>query len=56
MAHSESRAGGDGKSALSFDATRPIEPLDASRFAQTSGNFVAGQIQLDSQRFMQKQS
>src|SRR5436309_9513828 len=37
-----SRAGGDGKSALSFDATRPIEPLDASRFAQTSGNFVAG--------------
>ncbi len=34
-----------------FDATRPIAPLDPNRFAQTSGNFVAGQIQLDSQRF-----
>lgn len=35
----------------SFDATRPIPPLDPNRFAQSSGNFVAGQIQLDSQRF-----
>jgi hypothetical protein len=34
-----------------FDATRPIAPLDPNRFAQTSGNFVAGQIQLDSQKF-----
>ena len=34
-----------------FDATQPIPPLDPSRFAQSSGNFVAGQIQLDSQRF-----
>jgi len=34
-----------------FDATKPIAPLDPNRFAQTSGNFVAGQIQLDSQRF-----
>lgn len=38
-------------SVSSFDATRPIPPLDPSRFAQSSGNFVAGQIQLDSQRF-----
>ncbi|HMC10420.1 MAG TPA: hypothetical protein VKH44_03985 [Pirellulaceae bacterium] len=35
----------------SFDATQPIAPLDPNRFAQSSGNFVAGQIQLDSQRF-----
>jgi hypothetical protein len=35
----------------SFDATQPIPPLDPNRFAQSSGNFVAGQIQLDSQRF-----
>ena len=34
-----------------FDATRPIAPLDPNRFAQSSGNFVAGQIQLDSQRY-----
>lgn len=34
-----------------FDATKPIAPLDPNRFAQSSGNFVAGQIQLDSQRF-----
>jgi hypothetical protein len=34
-----------------FDATQPIAPLDPNRFAQSSGNFVAGQIQLDSQRF-----
>jgi hypothetical protein len=34
-----------------FDATQPIPPLDPNRFAQSSGNFVAGQIQLDSQRF-----
>jgi hypothetical protein len=36
----------------SFDATQPIAPLDPNRFAQSSGNFVAGQIQLDSQRFL----
>jgi hypothetical protein len=36
----------------SFDATQPIPPLDPSRFAQSSGNFVAGQIQLDTQRFL----
>lgn len=35
-----------------FDATRPIAPLDPNRFAQSSGNFVVGQIQLDSQRFV----
>jgi len=35
----------------SFDATRPIAPLDPNRFAQSSANFVAGQIQLDTQRF-----
>jgi hypothetical protein len=35
-----------------FDPTRPIAPLDPARLAQSSGNFVAGQIQLDSQRFM----
>ena len=34
-----------------FDATQPIAPLDPNRFAQSSANFVAGQIQLDSQRF-----
>jgi hypothetical protein len=34
-----------------FDATRPIAPLDPNRFAQSSANFVAGQIQLDTQRF-----
>lgn len=40
------------RSSLSaFDATQPIAPLDPNRFAQSSGNFVAGQIQLDSQRF-----
>jgi hypothetical protein len=35
-----------------FDATRPIAPLDPNRFAQSSANFVAGQIQLDTQRFL----
>jgi len=35
-----------------FDATQPIPPLDPNRFAQSSGNFVAGQIQLDTQRFL----
>jgi hypothetical protein len=35
----------------SFDATKPIAPLDPSRFAQSSGNFVAGQVKLESQRF-----
>jgi hypothetical protein len=35
-----------------FDATKPIAPLDPTRFAQSSGNFVAGQIQLDTQRFL----
>jgi hypothetical protein len=39
------------RAAGAFDATQPITPLDPSRFAQSSGNFVAGQIQLDSQRF-----
>lgn len=39
-----------------FDATRPIAPLDPNRFAQSSGNFVAGQIQLDSQRFISSAS
>jgi hypothetical protein len=39
-----------------FDASRPIAPLDPNRFAQTSGNFVAGQIQLDSQRFFNSAS
>jgi|EndMetStandDraft_3_1072993.scaffolds.fasta_scaffold274698_2 hypothetical protein len=34
-----------------FDATRPIAPLDPNRFAQSSGNFVVSQIQMDSQRF-----
>jgi hypothetical protein len=34
-----------------FDATQPIPPLDPNRFQQSSANFVAGQIQLDSQRF-----
>ena len=34
-----------------FDATRPITPLDPNRFAQSSGNFVVSQIQLDSQRY-----
>lgn len=38
-----------------FDATRPIAPLDPSRFAQSSANFVAGQIQLDSQRFFRNE-
>jgi hypothetical protein len=37
--------------ATAFDATRPIAPLDPNRFAQSSGNFVAGQIQLDSQKY-----
>jgi hypothetical protein len=37
--------------AAAFDATRPLAPLDPNRLAQSSGNFVAGQIQLDSQRF-----
>jgi hypothetical protein len=36
----------------SFDATRPIAPLDPNRFAQTSASFVAGQIQLDTQRLL----
>jgi hypothetical protein len=35
-----------------FDATQPIPPLDPNRFAQSSANFVAGQIQLDTQRFL----
>jgi len=34
-----------------FDATRPIAPLDPNRFAQSSGNFVVSQIQMDSQRY-----
>jgi hypothetical protein len=34
-----------------FDARRPIAPLDPNRFAQSSANFVAGQIELDTQRF-----
>jgi hypothetical protein len=38
-----------------FDANKPITPLDPNRFQQSSGNFVAGQIQLDSQRFFQSQ-
>jgi hypothetical protein len=38
-----------------FDATKPIAPLDPNRFQQSAGNFVAGQIQLDSQRFFQSQ-
>jgi hypothetical protein len=41
--------GGSGSG--TFDATRPIAPLDPNRFQQSSANFVAGQIQLDSQRF-----
>jgi hypothetical protein len=36
----------------SFDPTRPIAPLDPNRFAQSSANFVTGQIQLDTQRFL----
>jgi hypothetical protein len=40
----------------SFDFTRPIAPLDPSRFAQSSANFVAGQIQLDTQRFLASQT
>jgi hypothetical protein len=40
----------------SFDATRPIAPLDPNRFHQSSANFVAGQIQLESQRFLQSES
>jgi len=39
-----------------FDPSRPIAPLDPKRFGQSSGNFVVNQIQLDSQRFMQKQT
>ncbi len=35
-----------------FDASQPIPPLDPNRFAQSSANFVAGQIQLDTQRFL----
>jgi len=35
-----------------FDPTQPIAPLDPNRFAQSSANFVAGQIQLDTQRFL----
>jgi hypothetical protein len=42
-------------SADSFDATRPIAPLDPNRFAQSSAHFVTGQIQLDTQRFMSSQ-
>lgn len=40
----------------SFDATRPIAPLDPNRFKPSAGNFVAGQVSLDSQRFFQSQS
>jgi hypothetical protein len=40
---------------FSLDATRPIAPLDPNRFAQSSANYVAGQIQLDTQRFLTKQ-
>lgn len=36
----------------SFDPTRPIAPLDPNRFAQSSANFVAGQIKADTQRFL----
>jgi hypothetical protein len=36
----------------SFDATRPIAPLDPNRFAQSSAHFVAEKIQLDTQRFL----
>jgi hypothetical protein len=36
-----------------FDATQPIAPLSANRFATSSASFVAGQIQLDSQRFFE---
>jgi hypothetical protein len=39
-----------------FDATQPIPPLDPNRFAQSSANFVAGQIQLDTQRFLSNNS
>jgi hypothetical protein len=42
---------GDTASGMAFDATRPIAPLDPNRFAQSSANFVAGQIQLDSQKY-----
>jgi len=42
-----------GPAAGMFDATRPIAPLDPNRFGQSSANFVAGTMQLDSQRFMQ---
>jgi hypothetical protein len=38
--------------ANSFDFTRPITPLDPNRFNQSSANFVAGQIKLDSQRYL----
>jgi hypothetical protein len=40
--------GGD----ASFDASRPIAPLDPNRFTHSSANFVAGQIQLDTQRYL----
>jgi hypothetical protein len=38
----------------SFDATRPLAPLDPQQFAKSTANasYVAGQIQLDSQRFL----
>jgi hypothetical protein len=36
---------------FSLDPTRPIAPLDPNRFALSSANYVAGQIQLDTQRF-----
>jgi hypothetical protein len=40
----------------SFDATRPIAPLDPNRFAQSSAHFVAEKIQLDTQRFLNSSS
>jgi hypothetical protein len=35
-----------------FDASQPIAPLDPNRFTHSSANFVAGQIQLDTQRYL----
>ena len=47
--HCAEKFGGNGID--TFDARRPITPLDPNRFTQSSANFVAGQIQLDTQRF-----
>lgn len=55
--HAEPRVGSFRSAAVgAFDATQPIAPLDPNRFAQSSANFVAGQIQLDSQRFFNSTS